>query len=582
MEKLGSFLTGLREGWSLVRPYFVSSEERWAARGLLAAVIGLVLILTALNVEYTYWTRVEYDALQDKNFRTFLKVIFTYTFVPVFPYFILGWVWYAAIFTVVAVYATYLNQMLQIRWRRWMTQDFTERWLADRAYYNISLARVGTTGIDNPDQRISDDLNTFTNTSLSLSIDLINNIVTLFSFVTVLYVTSPVLKLLGVSIPGYMLYLAIIYSAVGTFITHRIGRRLINLNWLQQKVEADFRYSLIRIRENPEAIALSGGEQEELVSLRERFSYVVENWWAIMRRTKLLGFFTNTFNSVGGNFALVAAAPYYFSGALQLGDLIQLSQVFSNVQSPIAWIVTNYNDIVNLRATVARLNGFKEAMAAARLASAGGPQAHAQGAALEFHNLTLTLPDGTKLLENADLSLPPGEMVILTGASGSGKSTLFRAIAGIWPHGQGEVRRPHGSAMFLPQRPYFPLGSLKRAITYPAPADTATDAAAAQALTDVELGHLVPRLLDTENWGQVLSGGEQQRLALTRALVAKPNWLFLDEATAALDTPLANKIQAKLAERLPGTTIVSITHRDAVAPSQRHIALAGGVLAEVK
>jgi putative ATP-binding cassette transporter len=579
-QSMTSFLTGLREGWGLVKPYF-SSEERWSAIGLLIAIILLNLVLTELNVAFTYWQRDLYNALQDKQFGTFIKLLFSIKTMPIFPYIVLGYAEYLAVFIIVAVYALYLNQMLQIRWRQWLTRDFSERWLADRAYYNISLAKTGTLGIDNPDQRISQDLAAFTSSTLSLGLDLISNVVTLVSFVTVLYVISGSIKVFGITIHGYMLWLAIIYSVVGTWITHRIGRKLINLNFNQQRVEADFRYGLIRVRDNPEAIALLGGEADELISLRERFAHVRENWWAIMRRTKLLGFFTNGFSTLSSIFPLAAAAPRYFAGAIQLGDLVQISTVFGQVQGPLSWIVGSYADLVALRATIARLHGFKEAVAAARLASAAGPQLQQQGEALNLENLTLSLPDGRKLLDDASLSLPPGEPILLTGASGAGKSTLFRAIAGIWPFGQGHVARPQGTALFLPQRPYFPLGSLKRAITYPGVEEEFSNTALVEALTAVGLENLAPRLSDNENWGQVLSGGEQQRLAITRALVTQPDWLFLDEATSALDAPLTAKIQAVLKEKLPNTTIVSISHRDMAAPGDRHLALAGGVLAPV-
>ena len=580
-RSMTSFLTGLREGWGLVKPYF-SSEERWAAIGLLVAVIGLNLVLTELNVAFTYWQRDFYNALQNKQFSAFLGLLFSVKIDPEFPYVILGYGEYLVVFIVVAVYALYFNQMLQIRWRQWLTRDFSERWLADRAYYNISLAKSGTVGIDNPDQRISQDLADFTASTLGLGLDLISNLVTLVSFVTVLYFISGSIKILGVTIPGYMLWLAIIYSVAGTWITHKIGRKLIRLNFNQQKVEADFRYSLIRVRDNPEAIALSGGERDELITLRERFAHVRENWWAIMRRTKLLGFFTNGFSTLSSIFPIAAASPRYFAGLIQLGDLIQIGTVFGQVQGPLSWIVSSYTDLVTLRATISRLHGFKEAVAAARLASAAGPQIRHDGDALNFDNLTLSLPDGRKLLDNASLSLPPGQPILLTGPSGTGKSTLFRAIAGIWPFGEGHVIRPHGTALFLPQRPYFPLGSLKRAIAYPALETDYTDETITEALAAVSLEHLIPRMNETDNWGQILSGGEQQRLALTRALVTKPDWLFLDEATSALDIPLTNKIHATLKQHLPNTTVVSISHRDTAAPGDRHRRLTGGSVAEVK
>jgi putative ATP-binding cassette transporter len=575
---MSSFFTGLREGWSLAKPYF-ASNERWAAIGLLAAVIFLNLLLTLLNVMFTYWQRYEYNSLQDKDFATFMKLIFLYEKVPVFPYFVIGYVGYAAIFTVVAVYALYLNQMLQIRWRQWMTRDFAERWLADRAFYNISLAKTGTIGIDNPDQRISQDLADFTSNTLSLGLDLMSNIVTLLSFVTVLYVISGSIKIFGLTIPGYMLWLAIIYSVAGTWLTHIIGKKLIRLNFNQQRVEADFRYALIRVRENTEAIALARGEADELISLKERFAHIRDNWWAIMRRTKLLGFFTNTFNSVAGNFAMIAAAPRFFAGAIQLGDLTQIAAVFSNVQGSLSWVVGSYTDLVSLRATISRLHGFREAVAAARAASSGGPQLSATGTALSFTNLTLTLPDGRKLINNASLTLPPGLPVVLTGPSGAGKSTLFRAIAGIWPFGEGSITRPSGSVLFLPQKPYFPLGSLKRTVVYPGVEADIPDEAVRQALEAVDLAPLAQRLHDVENWGQILSGGEQQRLAIARALIAKPDWLFLDEATSAMEVSLAARIHAMLRRLLPNTTIVAISHQETETLPGRHLKLTPGALA---
>ncbi|MDE8347609.1 MAG: ABC transporter ATP-binding protein/permease [Acidocella sp.] len=574
-RSISSFLTGLREGWVLTKPYF-ASEDKWSALGLLAAIILLNLLLTELNVDYTYWLKYQYDSLQTKNFHEFLMLVFAYKIVPVFPYVIIGFVGYAAIFIVVAVYAVYLNQMLQIRWRQWMTRDFSRKWLADRAYYNISLSQSNTIGVDNPDQRISQDLADFTSNTLGLGLDLLSNIVTLVSFVTVLYFISGSITVLGFKIPGYMLWLAIIYSIIGTWLTHKIGNKLINLNFMQQKVEADFRYSLIRVRDNPEAIALSGGEEDEFSTLRERFAHVRANWWAIMRRTKMLGFFTNGYSVVSGVFPLAAAAPRYFAGLIQLGDLIQISSVFGNVQGPLSWIVGAYGSLVSLRATVARLYGFQEAVTAARAASRSGPECATGGTALNFENLTLTLPDGRKLIENTSLSLPPGEPIILTGASGAGKSTLFRALAGIWPFGAGEITLPPGRLLFLPQKPYFPLGTLKRNLAYPAPEETISNEAAAEILTAMGLGHLIPRLEETANWGLALSGGEQQRLALGRAILAKPDWLFLDEATSALDTNLAKEIRATLRARLPQTTIVAISHHET---SSRQLRLTDGTLA---
>ncbi|MDR3520058.1 MAG: ABC transporter ATP-binding protein/permease [Acidocella sp.] len=574
-----SFITGVREAWSLAKPYFWS-EERWAARGLFLAIIALNLLMVAFNVILTYWNRDFFDAIQNMDSHSAVQLLFLYQAAPgslPMP----GLVEILVVYVVIAVYAFYLNQMLQIRWRQWATKHYLENWLSDRAFYNISLSSSETTGIDNPDQRISEDLRDFTTNSLSLSLDFISNLVTLFSFVFILYAISGSVKLFGITIPGYMLWVALIYSLVGTGLTHLIGRQLIRLSFTQQKVEADFRYNLIRVRENPEAIALYHGEDDEMLSLTERFAAIRGNWWKIMRRTKALNFFTVSFGQIAGFFPLIVALPRYFSGAIKLGGLTQIQNVFGQVQGALSWFVGAYPNLVTYRATVSRLYGFQEAVTAARAVSRSGPQVAKEGKSLTFKNLTISLPDGRKLVDDTNLTLPPGEPILLTGPSGAGKSTLFRAIAGIWPFGGGMVIRPTGSALFLPQRPYFPLGSLKRTVVYPALESDVSDATVCKALNDVELPNLVGRLNEVEPWGQILSGGEQQRLALARALIVKPSWLFLDEATSALDAPMAARLHRLLTKELPNTTIVAITHRELDMVSSRRLSLTPNALANI-
>ncbi|MGE4482377.1 ABC transporter ATP-binding protein/permease [Acidocella sp.] len=569
-----NFFTGFAEGWSLAKPYF-KSDEKWAAWGLLGSVIALNLLLVGLNVVLTYWNNDFFNAIQVYD----VKTVVTLLYMPLvhikgkgpMP----GFAELVIIYVLIAVYATYLSQMLQIKWRQWMTVHYVENWLQDRAYYNISLSQAPSAVVDNPDQRISEDLNNFTANTLSLGTDFITNVVTLFSFVFVLYSISGSITLFGVTIHGYMLWVAILYSLVGTGLTHLIGRKLVPLSFSQQKLEANFRYRLVRVRENPEAIALSHGEAEENTELRSSFQLVRDNFWSIMRRTKALNFFTISFNQVANIFPLVVILPRYFAKEIGLGGLSQIPMVFGQVQGALSWFIGSYTSLVTWRATVSRLYGFHEAMEAARAVATGGPRISNGQSELTLKDLTLTLPDGRKLLDHASLTLTPGEIITISGPSGSGKSTLFRALAGIWPFGTGEITRPSGRLLFLPQKPYFPLGTLKRNLAYPAAESSLSNEAAAEALSALELGHLVPRLEETANWGLALSGGEQQRLALARALLAKPDWLFMDEATSAMDKKLAEDIRATLRARLPGTTIVAISHYET---SSRHLQLSAAGL----
>jgi putative ATP-binding cassette transporter len=498
-----------------------------------------------------------------------------------------GFCWIAAVYIVVAVYRTYLNQWLQIRWRRWLTRHFLDEWLADRAYYRISL-RHGTAGTlytDNPDQRIAEDLRDFIGDGVAgslgvlyLAIDLLANIVSLASFLTILWTLSGNFTIFGVSIPGYMVWIALIYAVVGTVLTHLVGRKLVPLNFRKQRVEADFRFALVRVRENTEGIALYGGEELEKATLLDRFSALAVNWRDMMRRYKMLNALTAGYGQVASIFPIVVAAPRYFAGLVPLGALTQTAGAFGEVQGALSWLVDNYSTIAAWRATVERLSTFQKAIEMAHAAANEGVKTEAaSGPAYALQDARIDLPDGHTLMERTTLDLLPGRPVLLTGRSGAGKSTLFRAFAGIWPFGAGRVRRGAGTSLFLPQRPYFPLGTLRHAVAYPSEASRFTDAEIRAALEDAGIGALVARLDDEDNWSQRLSGGEQQRLALARALLAKPDWLFLDEATASLDPESETALYEAIRKWLPNTTVVSIAHRPAVAAwHDRHLVVQRG------
>jgi len=562
MRGVGPFLT---DAWQLAKPYFSRSEERWSARGLLLAVIALSLVQVGLSVILNYWRREFYNALQDKDWGAFIDLLFLYrhTESGLMP----GFCEIAVLFIAVAVYSVYLNQWLQIRWRSWMTTQFLNEWLADRAYYRISLTTDRpAVGSDNPDQRIAEDLRDFTDNTLSLGLGLMSNIVSLASFIGILWSLSGAVQVFGITIPGYMVWVALVYAVLGTWFTHLVGRPLVGLSFRQQRVEADFRYALVRFRENMEGVALLGGEAEERGTLLARFGQVVGNWRAIMTRTKLLNTLTTGYEQVAVIFPIVVAAPRYFSGAIQLGGLMQTVGAFAQVQSALSWFVSSYANLASWRATVERLTTFHKQIVAAREAVGreGMAVTESPDGTVRAEDLTLALPNGTKLLDNAALALTPGNSVVVSGRSGTGKSTLFRALAGIWPFGPGQVELP-GRTMFLPQRPYIPLGTLRHVVTYPQTPEAFDRTAIAQALTDAGLASFVPLLDKDENWPQRLSGGEQQRVALARALLAKPDWLFLDEATSNLDPEAETEIYLTLKRLLPGTTLVSIAHRPSVA-----------------
>jgi vitamin B12/bleomycin/antimicrobial peptide transport system ATP-binding/permease protein len=561
MHGLGSFL---KDAYRLSKPYFTRSDERWSAWALLITVIVLNLSQVGISVISSYWHREFYNALQEKNWQAFIDLLFFYRRTPsgLLP----GFCEYAAVLVAVGVYQIYLNQWLRIRWRRWMTTHYLDEWLADRAYYRLSLttdrAAVGT---DNPDQRIAEDLRDFTDSTLSLGLDLMSNIVTLASFVGILWGLSGAIEVFGIRIPGYMVWVVLIYAVIGTIFTHLVGRPLAALSFRQQRVEADFRYSLVRVRENVEGIALYRGEHQEQGLLLHRFGAVIGNWFAIMKRTRLLNSLVYSYGQAAVIFPIIVVAPRYFSGAIPLGGVVQTAGAFSQVQGALSWFVDAYALLANWRAVVERLATFHDAIADARAAVGRDFQrVDAGDGTVQLHDVTIALPGGVKLLEHADLVLQPGHSVIVTGRSGTGKSTLFRVFAGVWPFGQGRVQLP-GRSFFLPQRPYIPLGTLRHVITYPQAAENFDRAALAGVLADVGLGALADELDHQENWPMRLSGGEQQRVAIARALLARPDWIFLDEATASLDPESETEVYRVLRDRLPHATLVSIAHRTSVA-----------------
>ena len=550
----------LRDAWRLAVPFF-RSEERWVARLLLGSVIGLSLLSVAIDVLLNSWRGAFYDSLQARNLGAFVNLLLTWT-VSDTGGFMPGFVAIVCVALPASVLQVYLQRLLDIRWRRWMTARFTTAWLSDRAYYTLSLASVvdQEVGTDNPDQRIAEDVRDYVNTALNLGISFLATVVSFISFAGILWALSGNITVLGLAIPGYMLWLALLYAGVGSWLTQRIGRALIPLNVRQQRAEADFRYGLVRLRDNTEGVALSGGEATEEEASNARFQAIRTNWVALARRKLKLALFTNGFAQAAAIFPFVIAAPRYFAGAIQLGDLMRTVGAFASVNESLSWFISSYTSLAEWRSQVVRLTTFQAAIVAAQ--AVRGPLPVSSDVA-GLQDVTIQLPDGTALLDHATLTIRPGQSTIVTGRSGSGKSTLFRVMAGIWPFGTGTVEQPPGRVLFLPQKPYVPPGTLRQVVCYPAP--SAAGPAIHDALTIAGLAHLIPALDEDAPWQQRLSGGELQRLAIARALLARPDWLFLDEATSSLDPVAEASLYEALRTHLPDTTLVSIAHRPAVA-----------------
>lgn len=556
--RAGTFVQVVRRVFRLAAPYFNSEEEKWRARLMFAGIVALNLAYVYALVLFNQWYGRFYDALQNKDAVVFWREIRVFAVLAFFN-------------IAIQVLKFYVTQMLQLRWRAWMTRNYLGRWMADRTFYHLELARYAQAdGVtpDNPDQRIQEDLQMFTNATMVLSMDLLNAVVTLLSFIGILWGLSGTFDLsLGGStyqIAGSMVWLALVYCVVGTVITHFIGRPLIGLNFRQQRFEADFRHHLVRVREYSEAIALDRGETVERGQLDVRFGAVLRNYLQLIKQKKNLVTFTAMFGQASLIFPFLVSAPRFFSGAIQLGALMQISSAFDKVQESLSWFVENYDKVAVWRATTDRLISFDDAMRA-HAAREDALQREDGAAALDTTGLTVALPNGTQLLAGAALAVRPGDSVLLQGPSGSGKSTLFRTFAGIWPFASGKVQAP-ADAVFMPQRPYLPDGKLREALTYPHPATGFSDDQLRQALVDALLPDLVNRLDDSDAWSQKLSGGEQQRLAIARVLLKKPAWLFADEVTSALDAPAEAVLYQRLADtvRAGGGAMVSIAHRPAV------------------
>ena len=600
---MSAMLAALKDIWRLTLPYFTSPKmgeatiwgvgrvrvrESWVLLFMLSVVVALELVFSYVAKLFNAWSNAFYNTLQEKSYDGFTNLLFGAGFwkelaagdfshvmsalTDSAPLHILlgSFVFLAFAHIFLIVIKNYINQLMQIRWRRSMTEDYVTRWMSPAQHYRM---RFGGTPADNPDQRISEDIHTFVGTTMVLAIGFFGNAVRLGIFTMVLWTLSQTFPMqsfgFSFNIPGYLVWVSLGYALIGTLITHLIGRFLVDIEFRSQRYEANFRFAMARLRENSEQVALLEGESAERENLLDKYANVFAIAIIRIKRLKKLGWFTSFFGQFSVIFPFLMLGPAYFFGTAKLGDMMQTAQTFGSVQDGMTWFVDTYTSLASYRATVQRLTGFQQSMQDANGALTRDPHIAALASpttAFEAQNLKVTLPNGTPVTAAPAFRLSPGERVLLGGPSGSGKTTLLRAFSGIWPFGSGTIALPPGkTALVLPQRSYLPQGTLRQALAYPGTATSYSAGDISAVLQQVGLGKLNARLDDTDNWSNILSGGEQQRVAIARAMLMKPDFLFLDEATSNLDEASEAALYNKVIAKLPGTAVLSIGHRSGLA-----------------
>ena len=549
MQKFNLTRQFFKDVWYLTKSYWQSEEKKkafWLLTCIIALTLGIVFMLVQLNT----WNNSFYSALQNYDAEKISSELIHFS-------------WLAAIYIILAVYSYYLQQTLILHWRRWLTTRFIDIWLQNKTYYNLQMFGKDT---DNPDQRISEDVRQFVEMTLGFAIGILKSLCTFISFVFILYQLSGPMSFSFMgktwTIHGYMLWASLLYSILGTYITHVVGRKLVKLNFIQQRYEADFRFSMIRLRESAESVAFYRGEAQEGRVFKNRFKLLLDNFWQLVNKQKQLVFLNSGYSQIAIIFPFVVAMNRYLAKEVSLGGLMQVASAFGRVQDSLSYFVDMYSSIAQWQAVVMRLTYFGRHMhEVSQQAEQFHVERFATSEAVSVEQMQVNLPDDTALLQDINFTLQPGRNVLIKGVSGSGKSTLLRALAGIWPFVTGKINLPKTEElMFIPQKPYIPLGSLREALLYPGKKPL-SDEELLYLLDLCQIGYLRDKLDLVADWSHVLSVGEQQRLAFVRAHIQEPKWLFLDEATSALDEDTEAAMYALLAERLTQTTLVSIGHR---------------------
>lgn len=531
----------------ILRPYW-QSAERWQSGAMVTGILALIGGQVYMSVLFNSWWKDFFNAIQALNYADYFHQLMSYAILSLFAFPLQGC-------------QTYLQGLLQLRWRRWLTEDYIGQWLCGKNYYNLQYL---SGDLDNPDQRIAEDLHLITDDTIDLIVSLVHTSASLLVFSSILWNSPGTLKIGDITIPGAMLWLAAIYALAGSWINHILGKILAALNRQQQKFEADYRFSLMRVRENAEPISAYYGEQREECGLVGRFAKIMEAQLQIINRKKIMDWFFRAYFLLAELLPYLILAPLFIADTIRLGDMQQTAMAFVRVRMSFWWFMMNYEQLAKWKATTDRLIDFRKAMLqtaalqSSEIIRRQGP--FSEG--MRIGRLDLWLPDGQPLLRGITFDIPPASRILISGPSGCGKTTLFHALNGMWPFSRGSVTLPAGGRLlFIPQKLFLPIAALRQAVVYPdASGDYCIDSIK-QTLVDVGLAYLAGQLDTEQHWQQQLSPGEQQRLAFARALLIKPQWLFLDEATSALDEAAETQLYQLLLDKLPGTAIISIAHR---------------------